>query len=346
MVACLSLCACESISYYSQAAQGQWHILRGRTPIEEVINSGTAPKAIKAKLELTQRVRQFAKDRLALSRAGGYIDYVDIGRPYVVWNVFAAPEFDVNPMTWCFPIAGCVPYRGYFSEQDANAYAKTLAAQGYDVHVGGVEAYSTLGWFRDPVLSTFLARDDANLAALLIHEMSHQHLYLPGDATFNESYATTVEIEGLGLWLHQNPSSAGAETHAESLALRDAFIELLMQHREKLRVLFASNQSIEEKRIQKTALNEELLRDYKQFKRTHPNAGNRFDGWFNRPINNARLSSLATYSRWVPAMRAVFTTCSGNFACFHERIEELSELPADKRQATLEQWETFEPHPK
>jgi predicted aminopeptidase len=336
VLACVMVAGCESIDYYGQAAQGHWHIIRARTPINAVIASEDTPATLRKKLSLVQDARQFATQDLGLSQAEGYVDYVDIGRSSVVWNVFAAPEFDINPVTWCFPIAGCVPYRGYFSEHDANQYARTLEAQGYDVHVGGVEAYSTLGWFRDPVLSTFLARDDASLAALLFHEMSHQHLYLPGDATFNESYATAVEIEGLRRWLAGQNHRMPGTLYEERLALRNAFIELLLSHRQALQALFATSKSDDEKRLEKKALNERLADNYAAFKMKHPAAGDRFDSWFNKPVNNARLSSLATYSQWVPAFRQLLKDCNNSFRCFHKRASALAELSSDERQQELQ----------
>jgi predicted aminopeptidase len=341
----LTTTGCESTMYYGQAAKGQWQILRDRQDIDLVIDDTTTPPSVREKLKIARDAREFAKASLKLTSAGGYEDFVEIGRPYVVWNVFAAPEFDTNPVTWCFPIAGCVPYRGYFSKKDAQQYASQLERQGFEVFVGGVEAYSTLGWFDDPILSTFLARDQDSLVALIFHEMSHQHLYVPNDSAFNESYATTVEIEGLRLWKQSRNDTWTGQDPAEALTLRDAFIGLIMAHRDELKALYASRLSDTEKREQKRTLQQKLREDYKTFKSNYPAAGSRFDGWFNRPVNNARLSSLATYSVWVPAFRSLFRKCNGDFDCFHREARAISKLEQRRREESLEDLSTPTSHP-
>src|SRR4051812_10885006 len=192
-----SLCGC----YLIQAATGQMQIVSKRQPIAEVIRDPATSEKLKARLEYVAAARDFASRELGLPDNESYRSYADLGRPYVVWNVFAAPEFSVEPRQWCFPIAGCVVYRGYFSEAAAQRYARKLRRRGDDVAVGGVAAYSTLGHFKDPVLSTMLGWSDAQLAATLFHELAHQVVYVPGDSQFNESFATVVEEAGLERWL-------------------------------------------------------------------------------------------------------------------------------------------------
>jgi predicted aminopeptidase len=192
----LLLLACETVGYYSQAVRGQLAIVLGRQDIERLLQDETLDPLLAERFHELLSIREFAASELALPVAGNYSSYVDLGREHVVWNVFAAPEFSVDPLNWCYPIAGCVSYRGYFSKQAASRYAGQLADEGYDVYTGGVDAYSTLGWFDDSLLSTVLDRDSYQLAGLIFHELAHQVLYLPGDTTFNESFATAVERAG------------------------------------------------------------------------------------------------------------------------------------------------------
>ena len=193
--------------YLLQAAGGQMEISAKREPIAEVIADAATPPQLRARLEYVANARDFASRELGLPDNESYRSYADLDRPYVVWNVFAAPEFSVEPRRWCFPIAGCVVYRGYFSEEAAQHYASRLRRRGDDAAVGGVAAYSTLGHFKDPVLSTMLGWSDAQLAATLFHELAHQVVYVPGDSEFNESFATVVEEAGLERWLTERRRS-------------------------------------------------------------------------------------------------------------------------------------------
>ena len=202
------LCSCESIGFYAQAARGQFSLVRDREPIEELVKAAQLDASTKEKLHLVMRLREFASTELAMDVGDSYSSYVDLQRPYVVWNVTAAPEFAIEPKTWCFPIAGCVSYRGYFAKRDAEDKAAALRSLGYDVYLRGVGAYSTLGWFDDPVLNTFVSRSEQNLAALLFHELSHRQLYVKDDTQFNESFATAVAIESLSRWFSRDASDA------------------------------------------------------------------------------------------------------------------------------------------
>jgi predicted aminopeptidase len=189
------------VLYVAQAARGQWQVMHARQPIDKVIASDRTAPQLRDRLTEVRAARDFASRELALPDNGSYRSYADLERPYVVWNVVAAPEFSVNPRRWCFPIAGCVAYRGYFKEEKARQFADSLAKEGFDTYVGGVAAYSTLGKFKDPVLNTMLGYGDDELAAIIFHELSHQLIYVANDSEFNEAFATAVEQAGLERWL-------------------------------------------------------------------------------------------------------------------------------------------------
>jgi predicted aminopeptidase len=226
--------------YLMQAAGGQMVIASRREPIAEVIADSGTPPELRTRLEYVAAARDFASRELGLPDNDSYRSYADLGRPYVVWNVFATPEFSVEPRHWCFPIAGCVVYRGYFSEESARRYARKLRRRGDDVAVGGVAAYSTLGHFKDPVLNTMLGWSDAQLAATLFHELAHQVVYVPGDSQFNESFATVVEEAGLERWLTARQRMQDLAVWQEQRERQSQFIALLLKVRDELRELYQS----------------------------------------------------------------------------------------------------------
>ena len=188
----LALAGCAQLQYYFQAAQGQYALWSDARPIEDWLGDPATDPVLKARLEKALLIRRFAVRQLGLPDNASYKNYAALSRPFVLWNVVATPELSLRPIQWCFPIAGCVSYRGYYSKQDALAYAAELRAEGDDVQVGGVPAYSTLGWFSDPLLSTFINYSDAELARMVFHELAHQVVYVPGDSQFNEAFATSV----------------------------------------------------------------------------------------------------------------------------------------------------------
>src|SRR6266404_4651832 len=237
--ACTLLYGCGSL-YLMQAASGQWQVLRERVPVETLLADPHTPPALRAHLEEVRAAREFASRELGLPDNKSYRSYADIGRPYVVWNVVAAPEFSVSPKRWCFPIAGCVAYRGYFRERRAREFAAALAVRGYDVSVDGVPAYSTLGRFADPVLSSMLRYGDDELAATIFHELAHQLLYVRDDSEFNEAFATTVEDAGLERWLNSQGASQRLQQLRERQEHAAAFVSLLAHTRGRLALLYAS----------------------------------------------------------------------------------------------------------
>lgn len=331
----LVLAGCDTLSYYSQAVSGQWQVLSARQPIEDVIAStATAPEQ-KRKLALIQEARQWATRELHLNTGDAYTDYVALDRPYVVWNVIAAPEFSTTPQQWCFPIAGCVAYRGYFSEAAAMAYAERLQAQGLETYVGGVEAYSTLGWFDDPVLSTFMRRSDAALVGLIFHELAHRTLYVQNDSTFNESFATVVEQEGLKRWLTMQQQHAVWDQVQQQERYQEAFVQLILEFRESLATLYAGPLPEVKKRQEKQRLVHDLKRRYQTLRDTQWQGYNGYDRWMSGDLNNAQLSTISTYHDYVPAFRALLKRCDDALPCFYARAQDLATLEPDARKETL-----------
>ncbi len=325
---------CAGPLYYVQAVQGELDILAKRRPIEEVLADPATPPAVRRRLELVQRLREFAGRDLKLPADRGYRTYADLERPYVVWNVFATPELSLEPKRWCFLIAGCVPYRGYFSRARAERFAAGLKQAGDDVYVGGVSAYSTLGWFSDPVLNTFIDLPEADLAGLLFHELAHQKLYVSGDAAFNESFATAVQLEGVKRWFEQSGDGKAAEAYLEKINRRDEFIRLVLRHRARLAEVYASKLSDAEKRAAKTREFEALYRDYILLKAKW-NGYAAFDGWFAGGPNNARLVALDLYNQYLAAFEELLRQQHGDFAAFYRQVEKIARRPATERDSML-----------
>ena len=336
LAACMLVTGCESAGFYYQAIEGQLDLLSRRQPIAEVLNRDDTPDTVKDKLRLVQQVRNFAKDRLQLPVEDHYSQYADLERPYAVWNVFAAPEFSVKAKTWCYPVAGCVAYKGFFAEADARAHAESLRKEGLDVYVGGVAAYSTLGWFQDPVLNTFIHYPDPSLAGLLIHELAHQQLYVPGDSAFNESFATTVEILGLNQWLEAHGRQHQQQLMARHRERKAAFVDLILDHREQLAALYELDITERDKRQRKSQMKDQLLARYEQLKAGWDGYAG-FDGWFSGPLNNAQLATIATYHHWVDSFMVLYHQQGRDWQRFYAVCEEISKKNKTVRNRTLEQ---------
>lgn len=316
--------------YLMQAAGGQMAIAAKREPIAKVLADSGTPAALRARLEYVAAARDFASRELGLPDNDSYRSYADLGRPYVVWNVFAAPEFSVEPRRWCFPIAGCVVYRGYFNEEAAQRYARRLRRRGDDAAVGGVAAYSTLGHFKDPVLNTMLGWSDAQLAATLFHELAHQVVYVPGDSEFNESFATVVEEAGLERWLAARQRAQDLATWREQRERQSQFIGLLLAARSKLHELYASALPDDEKRSRKQYEFGELKLDYARL-RQQWNGYSGYDRWFDRTLSNAHLVSAATYYGCVPGLQRLLSEAGGDLQRFYGEAKRLARLSKDAR---------------
>ncbi len=330
----LGLEGCAGFNFFRQAAAGQMDLLQRAQPIDEVLANPGTPPALATKLKLAVEIRRFASERLQLPDNAAYTRYTDVGRPYVVWNVIATPALSLQPEVHCFPFAGCVPYRGYHLEADAKREAAALQQQGLDVYLYGVPAYSTLGWFDDPLLSTVLGYGEADLARLIFHELAHQVAYVAGDSAFNEAFATAVELEGIELWLAQRQDALAFGRYQLGEQRRAGFHRLMRDTRQQLAALYATDQPAEAKRLGKLAVLQDLSQRYQQLKREWGGYGG-YDGWFDPPPNNAHFSILATYHDKVPALRRLFQQEGRDFARFYQRIRMLTAMSQAGRDAEL-----------
>ncbi len=329
------LAGCADLAYYRQAAAGQWELLRVRQSVAELLADPAIDPELRRRLEITQALRDFASAELALPDNRGYRDYADLQRPWVVKNVFAAPELSLEPRLWCFLIAGCLSYRGYFDAAAAHRLVDELRAAGDDVYLADISAYSTLGWFADPLLNTFIRWPTGRLAELLFHELAHQRLYIANDTAFNEAFATAVGWLGAERWLERHGSTEEREEFDADLRRREAFLNLVTETRAQLATLYDSSRDDEEKRAGKHDILAELQARYQDLKQEW-NGYAGYDRWFARDLNNAKLAGVSTYYRWVPAFVALFEQEGQDFAAFHRAAETLGRLPPAEREARLE----------
>lgn len=313
---------CTQIGYYAQAAHGQFSLLAQARPIDDWLADGQAAEPLKDKLKKVREIRRFAARELALPDNGSYTTYADLKRPFALWNVVAAPALSLQPKQWCFPVAGCVSYRGYYSKAEAQAYGDELRAQGYDVQVAGVPAYSTLGWFDDPVLSTFIHYPDGELARLIFHELAHQVVYAAGDTQFNESFATAVEEAGVARWLAAEGDSRTRAAYLLFEGRRQDFLRLLLKYRARLQALYAQPISDAEKLQRKAATFAALKAEYQTLKAGWGGYAG-YDRWFAEPLSNAHLASVAAYHELVPGFRALLAQ-QKSFAGFYAVVRQLA----------------------
>ncbi len=334
-----SLAGCGSVGYLSQSVAGHLGVVRAARPVEAWLADASTPAELRERLLLTQRMRDFAVHELALPDNASYRRYADLKRPAVVWNVVAAPELSLQLKTWCFPVVGCVGYRGYFDRAGADAEAATLKAQGLEVSVYGVPAYSTLGklpfdLFADPLLNTFIHYPEGELARLIFHELAHQVAYAKDDTEFNESFATAVERLGGTRWLAREAAPAARDEYARFDARRRDFRALTLAAREKLDALYRSPASDADKRAGKRQWLAELRAGHQRLK-DGPWAGySGYDAWFAN-ANNASLGVQAAYNALVPAFEALFEARGRDFPRFYAEVARLAALPKDERRATL-----------
>ena len=321
-----------ALGYLTQAAQGQWRLMRARRPIEQVIADPGAGPELKARLRVVQDARDFAVSDLGLPDNRSYRSYSDLKRPYVVWNVVAAPEFSVQPQRWCFPFTGCLSYRGYFREQDARKMAAALAARGNDVMVGGVAAYSTLGHFADPVLNTMLRYGDLGLVSTIFHELAHQLIYVRGDSEFNESFAVSVEQEGLRRWLAARGRSLELQDYSARHRSEQLIVNVFADGRRRLAALYALSpaapvaQRRERKQEILTATGEQVLAVERQFEvRTG------YEQWISDGLNNAHLASVGTYFDCVPGFQRLLAANGGNLPAFYAAVRTMRGDAAARR---------------
>lgn len=332
---CLLVVGCANIAYYAQAVEGQMRLMAATRPIPELVIDTATDPGLRQQLERASAIREFASRELALPNNGSYRSYSDLGRPYVVWNVFAAPEFSAEPQQWCLVFIGCVNYRGYYDKNAADRYAGELRQAGADTYIGGVPAYSTLGYFNDPLLNTFLRFGDQEVARIVFHELAHQLVYAEGDSAFNESFATTVENEGMRRWLMRSATPERLRDFERQQERKAQFHRLVADHRDKLRAIYGSSLAPDAKRRAKTEVIAGMKRAYADLKARWGGYGG-YDPWFSQPLNNAALASVALYTQWVPAFHALLDQEGGSLPRFYLRVAALAHLRKTERSAALD----------
>jgi predicted aminopeptidase len=335
LAAVAMLASCTSLNYYAQAAQGQLSLINDARPIEEWLSDDHTDAKLKLRLATARQIRTFAVRELALPDNKSYRNYAALKRPFVLWNVVAAPELSLKPIQWCFPVAGCVSYKGYYSKDEAMAFARSLRDEGMDVQIGGVPAYSTLGWFNDPLISTFINYPDAELARLLFHELSHQIVYVQGDSQFNESFASAVEEAGVERWLAEFGNPLMHENFLRFSARKQQFLALLLGCRKELEHVYASRVSVAEKRATKARLFARLQDDYQALKASWGGYAG-YDRFFAEPLSNAHLAAVATYNDFIPAFRVLLAR-EKSFPKFYAAARALAELDQEERHRRLKQ---------
>jgi predicted aminopeptidase len=333
-LAIVSICASSGGCYLLESAQGQLQLMAKREPIKRVIAKPSTPPSLRRQLEAVAAIREFAVRELGLPDNGSYRSYADVGRPYVVWNVVAAPEFSVEAKKWCYPLVGCVAYRGYFVERRARDLAGKLRRRGFDVSVAGVAAYSTLGHFNDPILNTMVGWSDVALAAIIFHELTHQLMYVPNDADFNEALATTVEEVGVRRWLQAQGREQDLANYEREQRHDEEIVGLLIRTRAGLQQLYASGVERSLMRERKGAAFASLRAAYAQLKSDWGGHAP-YEVWFEGDLNNAYLASVATYFNCVPGFKRELEAQGGNLQAFYRRVFALSRLDQARRDAMV-----------
>ncbi len=332
----LVLSGCGTLKFYTQAVRGQLQIFRSERPIKEVIADTNTTARLRSKLELILKAREFAQQELALPADGNYLLYADIHREHVVWNVHAAPELSLTPKSWWYPFAGRATYRGYFSEKNAEQFAHKLEKQNLDVYYEGIDAYSTLGWFKEPILNTFVYEPDADLAETIFHELAHQRVYVGGDTAFNEAFAVSVEREGIRRWLGATNEQAWEKFKGRK-ERREEFVQLILETRKKLKAVYEDlNLPTDSKRERKKEIIQELRTNYARMKQERWGGYKGYDEWFAGPLNNAQLNTVSTYYHLVPAFEKLLHQQNGDLPKFYDAVKALAKLSKEDRHEKLE----------
>lgn len=325
---------CTSMDYLLHSASGHLSLMVARRPLDAVVADPATPPDVAQRLSRVREMRRFAAEELALPARGSYRHYVGVGRDHVVYSVVAAPALSLEPRRWCYPVVGCLSYRGFFDVARAAGEAQRLRAKGLDVYVAPVQAYSTLGWFDDPVLDTLLRGPEWSTASVIFHELAHQRLYLSGDTAFNEAYATAVQEEGERRWLARHGDGDARANHARYQRAQAGFLALVRPARERLRAIYASDRSEADKLAAKAATFAELRARFVD--RRHAWGGYRgFDRWFAQDLNNAKLALVSTYNELVPRFNALLGRLGGDMEAFHREVARIGALDRDARRAAL-----------
>ncbi len=334
----LQLTACADLSYYLQSVKGQLSIMQKSQDIDDVLADQTIDPILRQQLELIENIRHFAFDELKLPESGSYTQYADLDRRYVLKNLFASDEFSISLLRWCYPIVGCTGYRGYFDEKMLAEFRATLELQGKDIYIANVPAYSTLGWFDDPVLNTFIYWPELRIAGLIFHELAHQRLYIDDDTQFNESFAVAVQQAGVEKWLFQNEQFEKLKRYKQHLANRQLIVNLIDQTRSELKQLYQMDLSDTDKRLVKKQLLARLKQKYRQLSSRFEVADG-FKFWFKGEINNAKLASISTYHKKVKAFRNLLENRQGDYVQFFKQVKIIASLSKPERYQCLSKWE-------
>ena len=328
------LAACSSIDYFSHLAKGQFDLLWQREPVAEVLADDEIPDVLRERLVLSQALREFAATALSLPVGDAYTSYTDLQRDYVVWNVYAAPELSMQSYTWCYPLLGCMAYRGYFEEARAKVAAKELEAEGYEVKVGGVQAYSTLGYFDDPLLNTFLFNKEPAFIELLIHELAHRKLYIKDDTAFNENFASAVGYLGARQWYAASGREDEFQAFTEYKEQFKILIDFLLAYKERLLQVYTNDSfTNDQKRHHKEQTMAALQADYLSLKQ-EMGWDTRYDRWV-ATMNNASFATLSNYQQWVPVFVRLFEQQGGDWQRFYEAVEQIADLEKPEREKHL-----------
>lgn len=335
-LACLMplITACADLSYYMHSINGHYAIVDKTRPIKTLLADESTPSELKLGLLRVNKIRRFAFNELKLPESDSYSVYADLERDYVLKNLFAAGEFSVAAHRWCYPVVGCAGYRGYFDNQRLEDYSAQLSAQGFDIYVANVSAYSTLGWFDDPVLNTFINWPEYRLAGLIFHELAHQQLYVKGDTAFNESFATAVQQVGVEKWLQASGQDKLLQKYQQHLVNRQKVFDLIQQARESLKRLYATTKGETQKRQEKQEILHKLKQDYASMSQGFV-VKDGFKLWFQKDLNNAQLASVATYNSLVPLFKKLLQQYEGNFESFYQQVKGIAGLPKEQRPICL-----------
>jgi predicted aminopeptidase len=335
-----SLPGCSNIDYYAQAISGHIDVIRAARPVSDVMRDPASDPLLRKKLEEVQAMREFASRELSLPDNNSYRSYADLGRPFVVWNVFATPEFSLEPKRWCLLVVGCVNYRGYYDRQDAERLAAELRQEGYDTFVGGVAAYSTLGYFNDPVLNTFLRFGTPEVARTVFHELAHQILFVKDDSFFNESFATAVENEGMRRWLARHATPEQCVAFEVQKKRKAAFVGLIRDYRKKALALYKdahlAAELTDQQRHAKAELLDALRREHANLKASWGGYAG-YDKFFGEDLNNAKLVSISLYTELVPAFEVLLDNENRDLPRFYQRVVTLAALDKEARRGALAQ---------
>lgn len=319
------LSSCQTIGFYNQAVQGQLEILRKSRPTARVLKDPDTSTQVRRQLAAVERIRRFASDHLSLPGHSSYGKYADLGRDHVVWVLYAAPEFSLTPKSWHYPAVGEMDYRGYFHQQDTASLANDLRQEGYDVFVGGVDAYSTLGWFHDPVLNTFINYPDIDLAETIFHELTHRKIFRRGDTVFNESLANTVAEEGVKRWLRHEQRWQDLKKYQERLIRRREFYQEIERARHRLEKLYASELDPTSMRREKVATLAKLRDQFRELRRRWGGRG--LESWLKEDLNNGHIVSLHLYADQMPVFEKLLASCQGDLDLFFKQAAHVKISP-------------------